>query len=85
MNLKSLFPLFMLEYAGVLREFPRIRPGRFIRMRAGRGRLDEGRSGSTGCWPVGVAYPYAARIHLSFDQMRPGRFDWMLASRVHLP
>ena len=46
----------MLEYAGVLREFacvcvnmlellefPRIRPGRFIRMRFGLGRLDEGR------------------------------------------
>lgn len=62
-----------------------MRSGRVIRMRSGRVRPDEGQSGSTGCWPVGVDYPDATRIHLSFDRIRPGRFGRMRAGQGRLP
>ena len=144
MNLKSLFPLFMLEYAGVLREFACVCVnmlefafvclclplfacfclclreyagviyvclyllGSLVFIRSlleyagvclnfhGSGQVglsgcdpvwvrpDEGQSGSTGCWPVGVDYPDATRIHLSFDRIRPGRFGRMRAGRGRL-
>ena len=60
----------LLEYAGVCLNFPGYGQVGLVRMRVGRGRPDEGRSGSTGCWPVGVDYPDATRIHLSFGRIR---------------
>ena len=88
MNLKSLFPLFMLEYAGVLREFACVCVNMLELLVFVRSLLEyagvclnfpgSGQVGLSGCGPVGVDWMMVSRGRLdagrsgSTTLMRPG-------------
>ena len=81
MNLKSLFPLFMLEYAGVLREFACVCVNMLELLVFVRSLLEYagvclnfpgyGKVGLSGCGSVGVDRMRAGCSPFGFDRLRP--------------